>query len=263
MNVIRGSIRGLLDAAEASPSFSGACETAAGALRDAFDLVILHNQAPRGGDAPAGVLNPLVVMLAASAWERLVYELAAPAGISLRDRGTVGQLGGKDAQRTLQILGAASNGALPGALRVTVYERASGIRLGSPRKLDASNQADLEAICEVFDEYRELRNGVAHRVVPQRMATGSMRTDAGRSLREEQQHLAGLTINTSVARCVLAAYLQLIDQTIANVLGAQRIPTTPRTRLPDEWFTDSVRRDAAQRPMEPGCLWGGMQVPRR
>jgi len=147
---------------------------------------------------------------------------------------------------------------------VTVYDSAQGKRLSRPRVLDASVDGGSE-FYEQFDEYLELRNGVAHRVVPHKITDyASSRTDTGRNLPPNLQHLAGHTINASVARSVLAAYIQLVDQTIAHVCSAQAIPPrrARRFRLPAEWFTDDVERVGQHRPLRPGCLWGGTRLPR-
>ncbi len=266
VGMVRGSIRGLLTPDNTAPSFETACETGAGGLRDAVDLLLVHSEGPTGGDAPRGVLNPLIVLLAVSAWERLVYELANPAGISLPARTTVGRFAeiSKKGPRTVDILLQATNGVLPSGLRVTVYDSAQGKRLSRPRVLDASVNGGGE-FHDQFDEYLELRNGVAHRVVPDKIANyASWRTDAARNLPPNLQHLAGHTINASVARSVVAAYIQLVDQTIAHVCFAQAIPSqrARQLRLPTEWFTDDVERAGQRRPLRPGCLWGGTRLPR-
>jgi hypothetical protein len=261
--VVRGSVRGLLVAGEHPGTYEAACETAYGGLRDAVDLALIHNEGPVTGDAPRGVLNPLMLMLAVSAWERLVYELAAPAGVQLKPTATVGRFRHKE---TAKILQAAAGGALPHSYRLTLYTSAQGKRLGG--KVPLENPADWSALAETFDEFVEIRNGIAHRVVPDKMAgRGTWRTDAGRHLgepQEGQRDLRGLTINTSLARCALAGYIQLVDQTIAHVCAANEVPAAraAKLRLPHVWFDDDGSSPDKWRSFEPGCLWGGTRLPR-
>lgn len=258
-----GSIRGDLatEKVDGLPPVVRACLGARGALGDAVDLILIHNERPGGGDQPRAVLNPLVVMLAVSAWERLIYEVGTAIGYSLAERETVGRLGwwGRPAPAA-DILARAtarndSDFRLPGALVLTFFDSAVGKRLGSRVELEASKQ--YNAISGRLNDFVELRNGVAHRVLPDRMAAPDyqgMVSDAW----------SGRTVNTGIARCVLATYIQLLDQAIACLLVAEDIEgrDASRYRLPAWWFTDDQERDGA-RSAEPGCLWGGMRLPRR
>lgn len=255
----RGSIRGQSTYNPNEPhTIESACETVAGALWDAIDLLLIHNEGPTGGEAPRGVLNPLVVLLAVSAWERFVYELAQATGISLGERETVGGFDCKQLKKTLEILRAASNGTLPNGFNVTVYDHTYSI-LRKRDQLEIGK--DKQAFLEEFNSYVELRNGVAHRVVPQRMTAEDLRSDAATVVEGNWQ---GLTINTSVARMIMAAYIQLVDQAIVHVCEAQGIgpENLSRLRLPGFWFTDDHVATNSHRTWQPGCLWEGTVLPR-
>jgi hypothetical protein len=261
--VVRGSVRGLLVAGKHPETFEAACETAYGGLRDAVDLALIHNEGPVSGDAPRGVLNPLIILLAVSTWERLVYELAAPAGVQAKPRDPLGRF---SQPKTIKILQAAAGAGLPHAYRLALYTSAQGKRLSGRRIL--ANPASWGVLEEEFDKYVEIRHGIAHRAVPDKIADHtSWRTDAGRDLSEPeegQQDLRGLTINTSVARCALAAYIQLIDQTIAHVCAVNEVPPAraAKLRLPQVWFDDDGSSSDQWRSFESGCLWGGTRLPR-
>jgi hypothetical protein len=257
----RGSIRGLPTLDHNMPcTIESACDTAAGALWDAVDLLFIHNEGPTGAEAPRGVLSPLVVLLAVSAWERFIYEVAEPAGITLKEKETVGGFHSGQLAKTLEVLRAASKNTLPNAFSVTVYD-AMGKFLRERDHLEVGK--DSGAFFDEFDSYVDLRNGVAHRVVPQRMAEHALRSDSVRA-NGESGEMQGLTINTSIARMVLAAYVQLVDQAIVHVCRAQEIEDdrVSQLRLPSYWFTDDRDARNAHRNWKPGCLWGGLVLPR-
>jgi hypothetical protein len=253
-----GSIRGLAVLASDRHTVESACETAAGALWDAVDLLLIHNEGPTGAEAPRGVLSPLTVMLAVSSWERFVYELAEPSGVILKQRETVGRF---HSAKTLKILCAASNNTLPNAFSVTVYDAPRGRFLRKRDHLRASD--DTQAFFTEFEHYVYLRNGVAHRVVPQQIEDTDLRSDASHADGGDGE-MAGLTINTSIARMVLAAYVQLVDQAIVHVCRAQGIENDQllQLRLPSYWFTDDRDSKNSHRTWQPGCLWGGTVLPR-
>lgn len=270
-----GSIRGELTNEKASklPPVVRACLAARGAVTDAVDLVLIHNERPGGGDQPRAVLNPLVVMLAVSTWERLLYQVGQAVGHSLHPTKTVGRLGRRDRTTTAAtILAKATAQApaalqLPGALVLTFFDSAAGKRLSSPVELSAA--ADYDAMSKRLDDFIELRNGVAHRVLPVKMEDDSyegLRSDAGPDHRsgDRDKRWLGQTVNTSIARSVLATYVQLVDQAIACLLRSQGIEEHEAGpyRLPAWWFTDDREQDGV-RAAEPGCLWGGAQLPRR
>lgn len=236
-----------------------ACRNARQGMRDTMDLVMIHNEGPAGGDVPRSTLNPLIVLLAVSTWERLILDTANAIGFPVGDRDTwPGILGAEKSgasSRTKQVLEQATAGGtypLPDSWTVTFYNGwTSGKRLGGPETVSASS--DYESFAQYFDGYRTVRNGVAHRLVPERMADVGLSSDA----------LSGGTINTSVARPILAAYLQLVDQSITALLDA--VGGTPdevgQHRLPERWFSDDATV-AGSRRLTPGCLWGGVRVPR-
>ncbi|NLU78035.1 hypothetical protein HCA58_06445 [Micromonospora sp. HNM0581] len=221
----------------------------------------------RGG----GVLNPLVVMLAVSTWERLVYEVGTAVSFPVSERETVGRLGWRNKQskaaRTLAQATAQCPAPLqlPGALILTFFDGAVGKRLGSPVELSAVENYD--DMSKRLDDFIELRNGVAHRVLPNKMAAPSyegMGSDAGPGRRSGEARWSGRTLNTSIARSVLATYVQLVDQTIACLLTSESIEGREAGpyRLPAWWFTDDHEQDGI-RFAQPGCLWGGAKLPRR
>lgn len=252
----RGSIRGLPILASDRHTIASACETGAGALWDAVDLLLIHNEGPTGAEAPRGVLSPLTIMLAVSSWERFVYELAEPSGVILKENETVGRF---YSAKTLEILRAASNNTLPKAFSVAVYDAPRGKSLRKRDQLKVSE--DSQAFFTEFEHYVYLRNGVAHRVVPRRMEDTHLRSDASSGVGGEME---GLTINTSIARMVLAAYVQLIDQAILHVCHAKGIEDDQlsRLRLPSYWFTDDRDSKNSHRTWQSGCLWGGAVLPR-
>jgi hypothetical protein len=268
-----GSIRGELTnkKVDALLPVVRACLAARGALGDAIDLVLIHNERPVSGDQPRAVLNPLVVMLAVSTWERLVYEVGAAVKFPLGERETVGGLGRQDKQRrAAEILAQATAQCpapfqLPYALTLTFFDSADGKRLGSPVELSAVE--DYDSMSKRLDDFIELRNGVAHRVLPNKMAAPSyegMGSDAGVGHRSGKEPWSGRTVNTSIARSVVATYVQLVDQAIACLLKSEGIEGREATpyRLPAWWFTDDYEQDGS-RSTQPGCLWGGAQLPRR
>ncbi|MEV0406636.1 hypothetical protein [Actinoallomurus sp. NPDC050550] len=217
------------------------------------------------------MLNPLVVMLAVSTWERLVYEVGAAVRFPLGERETVGRLGRQDEQtKTAGILAQATaqcpaSFQLPGALILTFFDSAVGKRLGSPVELSAVE--DYDGMSKRLDDFIELRNGVAHRVLPNKMAAPSyegMGSDAGAGHRSGEKPWSGRTVNTSIARSVLATYVQLVDQAIACLLKSEGIEGhgAEPYRLPAWWFTDDHEQDGT-RSAQPGCLWGGAQLPQR
>jgi len=95
------------------------------------------------------------------------------------------------------------------------------------------------------------------------MADSTIRSDAARADGRKGE-MQGLTINTSIARMVLAAYIQLADQAIVHVCRAQGIEADQLShlRLPSYWFTDDRDAKNSHRTWQPGCLWGGMVLPR-
>jgi hypothetical protein len=262
-----GSIRGNLESPMPGLPPGDACLRARGAMTDAMDLLLIHNERPVSGDQPRAVLNPLVVVLAVSAWERLVVELGAAVGLPFDERDSPGRLkSGKLAKPTIKVLrqataSAAAERRLPEALTVTFYDRADGRRLNRPSEIAAADAFD--ELAERFDHYVELRHGGAHRLVPQKMtlSVDGLRSDAASS---PDTGFVGLTINTSIARIVLAAYLQLVDQTIACVLESAGTggEDAKACRLPAWWFSDD-RESSGTRTSTPGCLWGGTRLPRR
>ena len=257
----QGSIRGVSIWEPATQcTIESACDTATGALWDAVDLLLIHNEGPAGAEAPRGVLSPVVVLLAVSAWERFVYELANATGVEVKAKETVGGFSGKQLDKTLEILQAASETTLPGAFTVTVYDAPFGKSLKERQQLRAAGE-DRHKFYAELNSYIELRNGVAHRVVPLRMDEQSFRSDAGR---DKSQRWRGHTVNTSIARMVIAAYLQLIDQAIVHVCRAQGLgyAEVSQRRLPSYWFTDDRSATDSFRTWRPGCLWGGVSLPR-
>lgn len=87
-------------------------------------------------------------------------------------------------------------------------------------------------------------------------------SDAGQHLDEEDPR-QGLTINTSIARTVLATCIQMIDQTIAHLLAQHgySYAQASKYRLPAWWFHDDGNAGFTSRAAEPGDLWGGAQLP--
>lgn len=75
---------------------------------------------------------------------------------------------------------------------------------------------------------------------------------------------SGRTINASVARATVAFFLQLVDQTISAVVAGPRggeLTATDRRHvaLPTYWLSDEGG-GAGARMVEPGSLWGGVDL---
>lgn len=136
-----GSVRGRLSELDdrAEKTIENACARAQGALRDAVDLLLIHNEKIVRGDQPRAVLSPVTVLLGVSAWERLVYETGeaidykGPANDNKRlgPRQTVGRLRDQQLPKTVtpvvgpsvahEIISQATSGVLPRAWEITCY----------------------------------------------------------------------------------------------------------------------------------------------
>lgn len=278
-----GSVRGRLSDTDDSneKTVENACAIAKGALEDAFDLLLIHNEKLVRGNQPRTVLNPLIVLLSISAWERLVY--ATGEAIAYRGRAngerplskkqTVGRLMDAPLRRgngpigpsvAHEIMSQATFGVLPEAWSITFY-RDPHSRGKCIRPSDTLTGASYTTLASRFDHYVDLRDGVAHRVLPAKMKDAipehALRTDAGKHLPDED---SGLTINATTSRGILASCIQLIDQSIVHLLANRGYSPKQinKYRLPDWWFDDKGHDGGESRTVEEHALWGGTTVPR-
>lgn len=269
IEVFTGGIRGSLHRPHVSCDFAEALAAGRDGFRDVFDLLHIFSERSGRGDHTRATLNPLMALLAASAWERQWNALAAYSGETPPQRKPPRLVARPNKTEPMQIgcgatmLHELTNGELPAAFVMTNYQRAKGRTLLRPRKLSGSDfdpwslnlsQNFLE-LGVLLNRNIELRNGVAHRVVGEKMTTAGVRSDAS----------SGATINTSVARTSVAFFLQLVDQTTEALLNSPPPGVTltktdrKRIRLPRHWLSDAGGGTGARR-FAPGDLWGHVDL---
>lgn len=238
-------------------------------LADVFDLLHLHSEVPVRGNQPRAVLNPLMVLLAHSTWERLMKAIwsaentrrgESPARTAPTDAYRLIRTSkdGITASRGALLLDDLTSGVLPQGYRIQDFTRSSGRRLQSPELLsgvDYSSTAGepsprYDRLGRRLGGYIRLRNDVAHRTTGESTDVAGVRSDS----------LDGASVNTSVARTVVAFYVQLIDQTITELLAspfAAGLSNLDRERiaLPDHWLSDEGGGTASRR-FEAKQLWG-------
>lgn len=225
----------------------------------AVDLVLIHNERDVRGNQPRTVLNPLIVLFAVSAWERLIAELHFLGG---------GVGCGKDKDRTppglsrptqaFEVLTGLTAGALPRSFQVTMFDSYRGVRPQSKRTQHGDTDDELT---NAITGWIETRNAVAHAAMPQLAdSEHAWRSDAegGGPL----DLAAGLTVQAGGARVCLSLFIQLVDQIAPAVEQAAGISDATQTRLPDWWF-GAAGPSGVRGVDEPGALWGGHDLARR
>lgn len=268
LNGSQGGLRGDVHVATLSNEFADALRVGRLAFTDVFDLLHIQAERPNGrGNHTRATLNPLILMLAVSAWERqwkslLAYHLETEPANSpprLMEYSKRGHVVGK----TAPILNELTDGTLPRGFQVNDYRHVVGKRLQTPETLSG---ADFDpngvqsspryfALAHRLNRHIELRNGVAHRVVGEKMEAVFTHSDAA----------SGNTINTSVARGTAAFILQLVDQTVEALLQTPppgvHLTSEDREaiRLPRHWLSDQGGGRGARR-FEKNELWGGVDL---
>lgn len=268
----RGGIRGDSTGAEFSSDLAAALACGRDGFRDVFDLMHIFAERPGRGDHTRAALNPLLVLLAASAWERQWHALSSPLTPSrelrfaprlMRDEGPEAATAPGYAAKALHEL---TGGQLPAGVEVRDFQRARGTRLMTPRVLSGSDFAPdstadspcFTALAERLNIYIRIRNGVAHRTTGEKLGPSSMSSDAA----------SGRTLNTSIARVCVAFFLQLVDQTTETLLSSppEGVKFTDAEvkaiRLPQHWLSDEGGGTPARR-FGPGELWGGVDLRRQ
>lgn len=269
IEVFTGGIRGSLHRPHVSCDFAETLAAGRDGFRDVFDLLHIFSERAGRGDHTRATLNPLITLLAASAWERQWKALAAYSGetplqkkpprLAERPKKTEPMQIGFGAT----ILNELTSGELPAAFAVSGYQRAKGRTLLRPKQLSGSDfdPCDLKSSQRFLElgvhlnRNIELRNGVAHRIVGEKMNAAGVRSDAS----------SGATINTSVARTSVAFFLQLVDQTTEALLDSPPPGVTltktdrKRIRLPRHWLSDAGGGTGARR-FAPGDLWGHVDL---
>jgi hypothetical protein len=228
-------------------------------LAQAVDLVLIHNERDVRGNQPRTVLNPLIVLFAVSAWERLIAELYFLGG---------GVGGGKNKDRTpsglsrptqaFEVLVALTLGTLPSGFQVIMFDSYRGVRPQGRRMQHGDTDGELT---KSITGWIETRNAVAHAAMPQLAESEhAWRSDAegGGPL----DLAAGLTVQAGGARVCLSLFVQLIDQIAPAVEQAASLRETTQTRLPGWWF-DATGPSGVRGVDEPGALWGGHELGRR
>lgn len=224
----------------------------------AVDLVLIHNERGVRGNQPRAALNPLIVLFAVSAWERLIAELYFLGG---------GVGAGKSKDRTppglsrptqaFEILTDLTAGTLPSGFQVTMFDSYRGVRPQGKRTQHGDTNGELT---NAITGWIETRNAVAHAAMPQLAdSEHAWRSDAegGGPL----DLSAGLTVQAGGARVCLSLFVQLVDQIAPAVEKAAGLRETSQTRLPGWWF-DETAPSGVRGIDEPGALWGGHELAR-
>ena len=231
--------------------FAGIFKDAKRGLRDALDLILIHNEHEVRGKQPRSTLNPLTLLLSIAAWERFISDCGSLlesltrensnskikyfAGPGLRSTPQGSAYLAHDRKttvpRSVDTLRNLTDGRLPGGFRIRGFMSWTGKYPTNPvvyRGLE---------VAEPLGEAIRYRNGVAHRALPQLPAI----SDAENST----------TIQAGYARAVFALTMQLINQSsiiISETNGFRSIH-----RLDSEWFHGhpSLLRGYEN----PGTLW--------
>jgi hypothetical protein len=236
--------------------FSRICTDARDAFQDVVDLVLIHNERPVSGRQPRTTLNRLIAMLSVAAWERFIADIGKLSrarqdkpfqgpGIAYGSGAYLGKCP-RDSQipTAVKVLGGASGGALPGSWQIRVPSSGSGKRLSfapACRGLDSD-------LVEITDWWVTIRNGIAHRGLPQ-VPEWLIVTDA------EQQ--AGRTINTTTARFAMTLFLQLVDQSIRALAESAKLEKPGELWLPSDWLSGQLRAARGVNAPAELLLWDG------
>ncbi len=231
---------------------AAAFSSARGSLGEAVDLVILHNEREVRGRQPRASLNPVTVLLAVAAWERLVADLAAltSGAIWTGPGSTKPPPGAAQLNVALKTLGPASGSQLPQMWRVRIFENYRGKRPTAGRIVHGVDPALAKAV----SQWVGLRHAVAHRAFAQHASPASVwNSDADTD-----------TVQAGAARSALSLFIQLVDQTI-NAVGQEAARQGAKLdveslRLPPQWFEAEPR--TLRGVPAPGVLWDGQLLPR-
>lgn len=213
-------------------------------LRNAIDLILIHNEHDVRGNQPRAALNPLILLLSVAAWERLIADVCFLAANSFEGLGTGESSAGRAwflKGGAAEALTALTGGRLPDEFEVRVFDGWVGKFPNRPRV-----KTGLEVGEYVNDAIRH-RNGVAHRSLPGAYSDALWTSDA-----------ITHTVQAGWARGVAATFVQLVDQSIVAIGREAGFSGVPR--LPREWFAQDAR---TLRGIEaPGSLWGGHSLVR-
>ncbi len=216
-------------------------------LADAVDLLLIHNERDVSGYQPRIALSPLTVLLAVSAWERLIADVrwlgdgrtwpGPEMAESMR--------GGAWANNAYPVLFSLTQGDLPKMFDIVVFNGYRGKRPGSPERVDGMSDVIEDHIATWIDT----RNGVAHHCLPQK----------SRAWRSDAQGANGFTVQSGAARACTALMIQLVDQVISAVAETSGYSIPSGAKLPKWWFAADPPR-AVRGVNDPGELWGGYDL---
>ncbi|MEO9328717.1 MULTISPECIES: hypothetical protein [Gordonia] len=236
------------------PAFAQACRSARSRLVEAIDLIIIHNEKHVRGNQPRTVLNPMTVLLAVSAWERLLTDLEGlqsdtdwpgPELYQSKTRGISWP------DKAFPLITSVTNDLLPSEFDVVLFTGYTG---KVPDEAIRSHGRSDELTSQL-SAWIATRNGVAHHCLPQQAVKHESvwRSDADGS--------NGLTIQAGAARACAALMVQLVDQVIRAVALTSGFSLRTSELLPSEWFASES--PAKLRGVEnPGSLWGGTALAR-
>lgn len=231
--------------------FQLACKAARVDLGEALDLVLIHNERDVRGTQPRSSLNPVTVLLAVAAWERLIADVDHLASSKLWAGPGAGRSPHRAARLDVaaRVLGAASGGLLPDGWRVRAHENWRGKTPTRPVVLAGTDPQ----LSDLVDDYVDLRHAVAHRAYLQKGYQGSYwHSDAD-----------GHTVQAGAARAALALFIQLVDQSIAAIgtaLAQAGAPVDPQTLALPAWWFDTHPPAGARGIDAPGQLWGSADL---
>lgn len=224
----------------------------------AVDLVLIHNERDVRGNQPRTVLNPLIVLFAVSAWERLIAELYFLGGGGVGKNKDRTPPGLSRPSQAFEVLTVVTAGTLPSGFQVTIFDSYRGVRPEGKRTQHGDPDGKLS---NAITGWIDTRNAVAHAAMGQLAdSEHAWRSDAAGGGPLEFD--AGLTVQAGGARACLSLFIQLVDQIAPAVEQATCVHETTQTRLPSWWF-DRTGPSGVRGVNEPGALWGGHELTRR
>lgn len=216
-------------------------------LGEAIDLLLIHNEKPVRGNQPRRVLGGLTLLLAVSAWERLIADLVHLAS-STEWPGAerAKNLPGKSyPQKAFELLGDLTDGSLPNAFRIRLFNDFAG---QTPHGAWVCG-GDDDTLAQELNGWIASRNGVAHHCLPQQEDKRVWVSDAD----------GGHTVNTSLARSATSTMIQLCDQAVQQVASAANFALAGSERFPEWWFAAEIPA-GTRGSQDPGRLWGSYEL---
>jgi len=241
-------------------TFADICEDTRRGFTCIIDLLLIHNEKRVSGLQPRATLNQLIAMQSVSTWERLVSDVGGLARREQRDGrpalpGVVDSRGfsrlsndtNGGSSTAVSTLSAASGRMIPDCWQIRIPTNGRGKELSFGRTTTGLDPQ----LAELVDWWVDVRNGVAHRSMPQ-LAKWIWVTDAYAK--------DGHTINTTSARAAFTLFLQLSDQAIRALVEAAEFSNPNQLLLPEDWLAGNIQPQRGVTDPEQLRLWRGRSL---